>query len=185
MTQIILREARISFPKLWVAEPFETGGEPRYSAVFLVEEGGDNFKAINAAIKQAATDKWGAKAPAKLKGVEGIPNKYCFMDGERKPDLAGYPGNWALSAVRKEKDGRPMIVDRSKQPLSASDGVIYAGCYVNATVDIWAQDGQYQGIRCTLVNVQFVKKGESFGGSTPATTDGLDDLGYDDDEDLM
>ena len=183
MTKIVLRDVRISYPKIFVAEPYQAGDEPRYSCVFLAETGGPAEKLVQKTIKDAAKEKWGAKAAAKLASFENNPNKYCFSDGNRKPDLPGFADNWALSAIRKEKDGAPKVVDRAKNDLKASDGVIYAGCYVNTTVDIWVQDGTYSGIRCTLVNVQFVKKGESFGGSVPATADDLDDLGYDADED--
>ncbi len=52
-----------------------------------------------------------------------------------------------------------------KTALTEADGRIYAGCYVNFNVDIWAQDGQYTGIRCSLNGVQFVKDGDAFGGA--------------------
>jgi len=109
--------------------------------------------------------------------------KTCFTDGDSK-DYNGYADNFALVATRSQDAGRPVVVDRSKHPIAASDGKIYSGCYVNGTVEIWAQDNSFgKGIRATLVNVQFVKDGESFGGVTSATDADLDDLGFDEDED--
>lgn len=187
MTTLVLRDVRIAFPELWEATQFDGQGEHRYSTAFLVDPASETHKKIEAMIDQVAAAKWGVKAKAKLAGLVGIPNKFCYMDGHRKADYAGFAGNMALSATRKLKDGRPVVVDRNKSPITAEDGKIYAGCYVNATVDIWAQDGTYPGIRATIINVQFVKDGESFGGAAPASDVGLDDLGYseDTDEDLI
>jgi hypothetical protein len=72
--------------------------------------------------------------------------------------------------------------------LSAEDGKIYSGAWVNGIVEIWAQSNSYgNAIRATLVTVQFVKDGDSFGGAAPASAEGLDDLGadFDDEDDLL
>ena len=182
MAKVILRDVRLSFPDLFEAVQYQGQGPFNYRASFLMPADSQGKKDIDAAIKQVATEKWGAKAGAILPGILANPQKCCFIDGNLK-EYNGYAGNWALSATRTQESGRPAIVDRAKNPLSASDGKIYAGCYVNAVVEIWTQDNSYgKAIRATLVSVQFVRDGESFGGAAPATASDLDDLGFEDDE---
>jgi len=180
--KLVIRDARLSFPDLFEPVQYQNQGPFNYRATFLIPKASPMKKAVDAAIKQVAAEKWGAKADAILKAaIAG--GKTCFTDGDSK-DYNGYADNFALVATRSQDAGRPVVVDRSKHPIAASDGKIYSGCYVNGTVEIWPQDNAFgRAIRATLVNVQFVKDGESFGGATIATDDDLDDLGFDEDED--
>jgi len=74
-------------------------------------------------------------------------------------------------------DVRPTVLDRDKSPLIAADGRPYAGCYVNAVVEIWAQDNKYgRGLRAALKGVQFVKDGDAFSGGGTASPDDFADL---------
>lgn len=185
MARVILRDVRLSFPDLFEAVQYQNQGPFQYRASFLFAPDSQAKKDLDAAIEQVAAEKWGAKAKAILAAAKAAANKYALVDGNTKA-YNGYEGNWALTATRNIDAGAPVIVDRGKNRLTAADGKIYAGCYVNSTVEIWAQDNSFgKAIRATLVNVQFVKDGESFGGSAPATDDGLDDLGYDEDEELV
>lgn len=181
--RVILKNVRLSFPRLFEPEEFETGGTKRYSATFLVEPGSENDKNIQQAIRTVAEEKFGKKYEAMLKSMESNNNKYCYLDGNLK-DFDGYEGMFYLSSHRKEQDGAPKVVDRNKDvELSADSGKPYAGCYVNGSVEIYAQTGQYAGIRAQLVAVQFVADGEAFAGS-PATADDFDDLSDGTDDDL-
>jgi len=185
MAKVVIRDARLSFPDLFEAVQFQGTGPFNYRATFLVEPNSESAVKLHAAIKQVANEKWGAKAQTYLPGILSNPQKICFLDGNLKA-YNGYADMWALSASRSADDGAPVVVDRGKRRIEAKDGIMYAGCYVNATVEIWAQDNSYgKGIRATLVNVQFVKDGESFGGAAPASDSDLEDLGYDDDEGLV
>lgn len=182
MAKVILRDVRLSFPDLFEAVQYQGQGPFNYRASFLMAPDSQAKKDIDAAIKQVATEKWGAKAGSILPGILANPQKCCFIDGNLK-EYNGYAGNWALTATRSQESGRPAVVDRQKQDLHANDGKIYAGCYVNAVVELWSQDNSYgKAIRATLVTVQFVKDGESFGGAAPATADDLDALDFDEDD---
>ena len=78
-----------------------------------------------------------------------------------------------------------MVADRDKSPLSAQDGKPYAGCYVDASIELWAQDNNFgKRVNATLRWVQFRRDGDAFAGSAPATDDELDDLS-DADDDLV
>ena len=176
---IFLKEVRIAFPALFEAEPFEQGGQPRYSAVFLIEPGSENDKKIRAAIKQVAAESWDKKADAMLKSFEGNSNKFCYLDGNTK-DYDGFEGMMYLSAHRREVDGPVTVIDRNRAPLTKTSGKPYGGSYVNASVDIWAQVQNYPGVRCGMLGVQFVKDGDAFGGGRPADPEDFPELGVDD-----
>lgn len=76
---------------------------------------------------------------------------------------------------------RPLVVDVNKAPLTAEDGKPYAGCYVNASIELWTQDNNYgKRVNATLRGVQFYKDGESFAGGGVASDDDFDDLTADD-----
>ena len=179
--RVVLKNVRLSFPKLFEATQFQQGqGKARYDASFLVVPGSDNDKAILAAIREECKTAFGAKADAKLKALQNDSGKFCYQDGNTK-EYEGYEDHFFLSSHRNEEQGPPKVVDKDKTPLTPADGKPYAGCYVNASVDIWAQSGQYPGIRCTLIAVQFCADGDAFAGA-PATDEDFEDLS-DPDED--
>lgn len=179
--KVVLKNVRLSFPDLFTAKAFQAGDEPKYKATFLVEKGSDMEKTIEAAVKQVAKDKWNTKADSVLKSIRNNPNKFCFQDGDSR-DYDGYQGMMALSSSNK---ARPLLIDRDKTPLTAADGRPYAGCYVNATVELFAYDKSGNGIAASLKGVQFVKDGDAFGGGAPASPDEFDDLGVEDEEDSL
>lgn len=178
MARVVLKNVRLSFPVLFEAKEFKAGdGKPRYSSTFLVEPGSENDKAIRAAIRSEAEAKFGKKADAILKSFENNANKFCYLNGDLK-EYDGYEGKFYLSSHRPATSGAPAVVDRDKTPLGSDSGKPYGGCYVNASVDIYAQAGENQGIRCGLVAVQFFADGDAF-ASAPATADDFDDLDTD------
>lgn len=171
-----LNEVRLSFPDLFEAVQFEGQGPFNYRAAFLVEPGSANDKAITAAMGEVAKEKWAAKAGAILTAAKASPQKCCYISGDLK-EYDGYAGNMVLSSSRQQEKGRPGVYDRDKSPLSVEDGKPYAGCYVNATVELWAQDNSYgKAIRCTLVAVQFAKDGDAFSAGSKPSEDEFDDL---------
>lgn len=174
---IFLNKVRLAFPVLYEAQEFQTGdGKPRYSATFLVEPDSANDKttltAITAAVKEKFTDP--KKAEQFLKSVRGQSQKFCYQDGDTK-DFDGFEGNWFLAAHRQAKDGPPAVVDQKKNPVGANSGVVYAGCYVNAKVDIYVQTTGNPGVRCGLLAVQFAADGDAFAGGV-ASADGFEEI---------
>ena len=161
--KIVIKNVRLSYPKLFEAAQFKGTGPARYEAQFMVEPDSEAHKKIEEAIAQVASDRFGGKATATLKKLRASKQTCCYVAGE----MTGREENeglMVLSTNRKEKDGPVAVFDADKTPIHVDNGRVYAGCYVNASVDLWAQDGQYSGIRCTLVAVQFAKDGDAFGG---------------------
>lgn len=177
--KLTLKNVRLSFPDLFKPVEFTKGdGKPRYNATFLIEKGSALDKEIREAIKAAATETLGAKGPKTAESWEGNPNKYAYLDGDKK-EYDGYAGMMYLSCHSKT---RPTVIDRDKSPLTEADGKPYAGCYVNAIVEIYVQQGEFTGVRATVKGVQFTKDGDAFGGGAPANLDDFEDLGVGEEE---
>lgn len=171
-----LKNVRLSFPDLFEATQYDAKSKPRYSAVFLVPTKSPLKAEIDAYIEDMAAAKWGAKAKTYLKSILPDPKGCCWQDGERK-SYDGYEGHFALSAHRYLSQGRPLVLDANKTPLSEADGRPYAGCYVNATVEIWCQDNANgKGIRAELLGVQFLRDGDAFAAGSKPSEDDFEDV---------
>lgn len=179
--KIQLKNVRLSFPDLFTPRPFNPGDVPKFKATFLVPKGDPQVKQIEAAILAVAKEKWPKNADKIVASIRGNANKFCFQDGDNKA-YDGYEGMMAFSASNKV---RPTVIDRNKIALTADDGRPYAGCYVNAIVEIFAYDNSGNGISASLGGVQFVKDGEPFAGGRPASADEFDDLGVGEEEALV
>ena len=179
--QVILKDVRASFPELFELHEFK--GTKTYRCSYLIEKDSENHKAIKDAIISVAKEKWPDDFAKKLKLFQPQTNRYPIKDGDDTVYEFQH-GHILLTAVRSEKSGRPVVVDRNKSPLVAGEGKVYSGVRCNSIVDFWAQqDKENSGIRCALINWQFFKHADSFGGSAPATDAGLPDLGMDDEDD--
>lgn len=174
--KIILKDVRLSFPTIFVPEQYQGKGVFRYSATVLIEPKSDNDKIIQKAILAVAIEKWPKKPQAMIDSMKGNSNKFCYQNGDLK-DYDGYQGMMFITGHRKESDGAPLVLDRNKSPLNERSGRPYAGCYVNASMDIYAQDGENSGIRCGLIALQFSRDGDSFGGASKSQGAEFEDLG--------
>ncbi len=163
MSKIHLKNVRLSFPSIFHRSVFE-GKEGKYEATFLIDKDDEKTKAkidkaIAAAIKEA-----NVKVPS---------DKRCLKDGDES-EYGGYEGNWSIKAANGK---RPTLIDRDKTPVTEDDDILYAGCYVNAIIDIWIQNNTYgKRANANLYGIQFVKDGETFGQGPVDVTDDFDDL---------
>ena len=82
---------------------------------------------------------------------------------------------------------RRNILDKDKTELSQTAGRPYGGCYVNATIEVWAQNNDFgKTTRAQLLAVQFAKDGDAFGaGTAKGSADEFEDLSDSGDEDLV
>ncbi len=175
--KVTLKNVRLAFPNLFEPKTVGGEGEPRFSAAFAIDPDSENAKALEAAVRAVAAEKWKDKAGAIYKelvskGRVAYRQEPLSKDGEV---YDGFEDKYSLNASNK---ARPTVVDRNRTPLTSSDGKPYAGCYVNVIIDIWAQDNNFgKRINATLQGVQFYADGEAFGGGAPAKADDFDDLG--------
>jgi len=166
MAFIILKDVRLAFPRLYEPVEYAAGdGKPRYDATFIVTPGSDAEKVIQKAYDEAAKVKFEKKCTSNLAMIKTNLQKNCWYDGNLKEDLDGYAGNMILATHRSKKDGAPKIMRRDKSLIVSDAGEIYSGCYVNASVEIWAQTGENMGMRATFAGIQFLRGGDSFGGA--------------------
>ena len=158
-----LKNVRLSFPSIFKRSEFN-GQEGKFEATFLInkEQQGDLIKEIEAKIALIQKDN-----KAKVS-----PDKICFKDGDFV-DYDGYEGHMSIKAGANR---RPTVIDRDKTPLVEDDGKPYAGCYVNAVLELWYQDNSYgKRVNCNLLGIQFSKDGDSFGAGDTDVTDDFDD----------
>lgn len=178
--KVILKNVRLAFPAVF--EPKAMPGEPAdkaaYSASFILDPVANAalIKEVEAATEAVAKEKWGAKADAILKSLRASPDKLPLRNGDTKAQYDGFEGNMYISTRSQQ---RPLVIDRDKSPLTQQDGKPYGGCFVNATIELWAQDNNFgKRINAQLKGVQFYKDGDAFGGGgAPATPDDFEDLG--------
>jgi hypothetical protein len=176
--QITLKNVRLSFPKLFKAENVNGEGKPAFSASFLISADDPQADTINEAIDKCAAEKWGAKAKTVLGALRGA-DKVALHNGDQKAELEGYAGNFFVSARSYTK---VLVVDRDRTQLDESAGRPYGGCFVDASIELWAQDNQFgKRVNATLRWVQFRRDGDAFAGGAPASADEIEDISVEDD----
>lgn len=163
--KVVLSNVRLAFSKIWEPEQFNGTGEPACSGAFLMDpntpHGQANIKKVQEAMKAVAIEKWKDKAAATLKAL-GAKSDLCLHDGAEKSEYDGFEGMLFVTARNK---ARPTVVDSDKSPLTQADGKPYSGCYVNVSLDVWAQDNKFgKRINAKLIAVQFKADGPSFSG---------------------
>ena len=165
-----LQNVRLSFPSLFRKAVFN-GEETKYEATLLInkETHADLIKQIGDAIKE--------KIKVDLKGAKLPADKICMKDGDNI-EYDGYAGHWSIKASNNK---RPLVIDNDKTPLAEDDDKLYAGAYVNAVIELWAQNNSWgKRINANLLGVQFFKDGEPFGDTVSASVDDFDAFGDDD-----
>ena len=174
--EVFLKDVRLSFPDLWKAtkvNPSSSTEVEKYRATFLVEKDSAHGKAMLAAAKAAGKEKWGAKfEDASFR--KSLEMRF-LKDGDDKARWSGFEG---MDFVPASNPKRVPVFGRDRAVLVESDGKPYAGCYVNARVEVWAQDNAFgKALNVSLLGVQFRRDGDSFGGGgRVAGADEFDDL---------
>ena len=164
----MLKNVRLSFPSLFKTEVYAGEDTGKYAATFLIPKSDSKTIAtIEQACKAALSEKYGSSIP---KGF-----KMPIVDGDDK-EYQGYADHVCIKASTKK---RPTLVNRDKTPIVEEDGILYGGCYVNASIDVWVMDNSYgKKVLASLNAIQFVKDGEAFGNAS----NGADDFEDLDDE---
>lgn len=174
--EVRLMNVRLAFPQLFEARAFSDGQGAAYSASFIFAEDHPAAKLMRESIEKVGSEKWGAKWAA-LKKELLAKDKTALHDGDSKASYSGFAGNLYVSA---RSPVRPAVVDRDRTPLTQSDGKLYAGCYVNAIIDVYPQDNAYgKRVNASLKGVQFYADGDAFSGGAAAKADDFPDLSVD------
>ncbi len=179
--RIMLKNVRVSFAQglfnATVMPGSDANAKPKFNCGLILEADHPQLDEIRKKMKAVAQDKWKDKAEAQYKALEKS-DKLALHDGDNKPNYDGYPGNMYLSPSAQE-NAPPTLLSQSKQVLNTKDAakMIYSGCYVNASIDIWAQDNGFgKRINAQLRGVQFLKDGDAFSAGRPADSDEFEEV---------
>lgn len=182
--KVMLRNVRLSYEHIFTPSKFDDNSEPKYSATFIIPKDHPDANAVKRAMLDA-----GKEAFPDAFGGNGWPKGYSYSlkDADKDTDSMGelladknvaYKGAYILEA---NSTRRPIALNRNKAAVTEEDGIIYSGCYVNASLAAagFTYGKVKKGVKCYLNGVQFVKDGERFGSDASADFDDLD--GEDDD----
>lgn len=155
MNKVTTPVARLSFPALWEPKSFTNKDgsktEPKFEATLLFPLTAD-LGPMKLLAKQAMDEKWPKGPPSGFRSP--------FRNGSEKPDLDGYEGTIFVKVSSKRK---PKVVDLNLQEIIDKD-VVYAGCYVRASVTCFPYDTMgNRGVAFGLLSMQMVRDGEAFG----------------------
>ena len=180
-----LRNVRLSYEHIFTPTKFDDSQEtPKYSATFIIPKDHQDVAALKRALMEAGQEAF----PTDFKGT-GWPKGYTcgLKDADKDTDSNGellaeknpaYKGCYIIEANSVR---RPLTIDRKKAAVTEEDGIIYSGCYVNASLGIagYTYGKVKKGVKAYLNGVQFVADGEPFGANA---MDDFDDLDGDDND---
>ena len=149
---IQLNNVRISFPFLLRPQRSADGADPKYSATFILDEKihVDVIKKLESMIEQVSQERFKRVLPR---------DKWCLKERDRDE----YEGAITIGCTNHKKPA-VMKADCSKVE-SEEDNPIYAGCYVNALIQVGTfNKGTNKGIRANVQGVQFYAHGKPFAG---------------------
>ena len=177
--KIVLRNVRLSYEHIFKATAFDDSQEPKFSATFIIPKDRPDLPAIKKAYFEAGQETF----PSDFTGKSWPKGFTCSLkDADVETNSTGeilseknevYKGCYILEA---NSTRRPITLNRNKSAVTEEDGIIYSGCYVNASLAAagYTFGKVKKGVKCYLNGVQFVKDGERFGTDASADFDALD-----------
>jgi len=210
--KVQLRNVRLGFHDLWKAKVLN-GGKPKFSASLISSEDSEirfeNAKGekktypllggpdsiINRIIMKVIKEKWPTISEKGLREMEiwcwnkadgsTTRNEQSNDDGEY---YAGFgPETWYATAAKIESKapGGVAVMTAKKVPITEASGKLFSGCYVNAILDIYANETETgKTISASLEGIQLKKRGEPLGFTAIDANDEFDEEeSEDEDED--
>lgn len=172
---VLLNPGKFSLPVVIAALEDPSKAAKAEKVLADAAAGGDNYAKVVVAMIAVSKAKWKAGWLGTLKMLIA-KDDICLHDGNLKPDLQGYPGNYVLSATNTN---RPLLLDRARQDIDESSGLLYSGSRPIISVDIWAQDNPQKGwkrINAQVLGVQHYKDDQRFAGGRTAKRDEFEDV---------
>lgn len=170
--KVVLKNVRLRFHDLWEAKSV-MGSAPKYGATFIIEPGSQNHKDLEQTIKECAALQWKTKASEVLESIRPNSNKFPLREGKEKPNVSGYENMFFIGAKNAD---RVRILDSDKTELTQEDGRIYPGCYVHASIDVYATAKYGNQIAARLDGLMFVRDGDHFTAGVTFNPNDFDDL---------
>ncbi len=168
--KILTPEFRVSYPHVFKAAEVQKGsGKFSYSLEMLFDKKVTDLSALQAPIKAAIVEKWGAdskKWPKPLLMPIRDGDKPYGKKKELKPEHAGM---WVARASSSGEYARPQVVGRDPDVALENEADFYPGCYARADLKAHAYGfADKEGVKFILNAVQFIRDGEAMGGKKPA-----------------
>ncbi len=187
--KIILRNVRLSYEHIFTPTKFDDNqDQAKYSATFIIPKDHEDLPALKRALFEAGQEEfpadfkpgnWPKGYTCGLKDADKDTDSNDEILAEKNPD---YKGCYIIEANSVQ---RPVAVNRKKAAVTEADGIIYSGCYVNASLGIagYTYGKVKKGVKAYLNGVQFVADGERFGSDALSDFDELD--GDDNADDIL
>lgn len=145
---------------------------------------------IKAAQRAVALDPsaWGPEKGEEMLRALAAKDRTALHDGAEKAiKYDGFSGMLYISANSKIRPPvfHPNEIDPTTKQLRLvreEEGLVYAGCYGNVMVDIYAQKDHPKGgnrINTQLMGLQYVGKGDAFGGGKVADASAFSSIASD------
>lgn len=178
-TKVITGLCRFSYVNIFRSRAFREGQDAKYSICLLIPKTdkvtlGKIQQAMDEAIAQGVSAKWGGKTPKNLH----LPLR--DGDDERADEAPEYEGMMFLNANSNQKPG---IIDKDRNEILDPEEV-YSGSWGRASINFFPYDSNgNRGVGVGLNNIQKIKDGERLGAArASAESDFADD--FDDDEEF-
>ena len=179
--KVMLRNVRLSYEHIFTPSALDDSQEPKYSATFIIPKDHADLPALKRALFEAGAEKypadfkpgsWPKGFTNALKDADKDTNDAGELLSEKNPEYAGCYVFKASAAASR----RPLTIGRKKEAITEADGIIYSGCYVNASVAVAGYEfGKIKkGVTAYLNGVQFVADGDRFGSDAMSDFDDLD-----------
>lgn len=184
-TKLVTGKARLSYAKVWEAEPDDNGNLWYSTAILIPKEDKATlakYKAIIDVLKEQAKAKYGGKLPKDFHTP--------LRDGDEEAEEKGeaYEGHYFFNAKSKNKPGiaKPIGKDangKTKFAEITDTTEVYSGCYAKVSVNFYLFDTKgNKGIAAGLNNIVKVQDGDFLGGRSSLSDDFSDE---DFDEDIV
>ena len=177
--KVMLRNVRLSYEHIFKPSAFDDTQPPKYSATLIIPKDHPDLPAVKKAYFDAGQEAF----PSEFTGA-GWPRGFTCSLKDADKDVNGsgeilaekhpaYKGCYILEA---NSTRRPQVVNRDKSAIIEEDGIIYSGCYVNASLATagYTFGKVKKGVKCYLNGIQFVADGERFGADASDDFDALD-----------
>ena len=178
--KFILRNVRLSYEHVFKPTKFDDNQETaKYSATFIIPKDHADLPALKRTMVEAGQEEF----PSDFKPGSWPKGYTCGLkDADKETDNNGdiladknpaYKGCYIIEA---NSVNRPLTLNRNKSAVTEADGIIYAGCYVNASLGIagYTYGKVKKGVKAYLNGVQFVEDGDRFGSDALSDFDDLD-----------
>ena len=169
---------RMSYPKLFEPDAMEAGQEKKYSIELIVDKDDLCLAKLKTGCAEMMAEKFpnpDTRPKAKLPIIDGSKlNAERIEDGgEGRPEVED-------KYILRPKSGvkyPPQLCDQNLLPVTEAQGLLYAGCYVFASVTpFYFSVSGNKGIGLALNGVQFAKHGDPFGSGPSKASDLFDEV---------